>query len=263
MVEFSFLQSLSLPIIFTLTFVFVIFFYITGFTIKKRQISNKSKIAKVELGTLNGTLLGLLSLLLAFTFSLSSSRFDTRRNMVIEEANDIGTAFLRTKLYPDSVKTQLTSLFKEYIKSRIAYHEAGSDISSTYFHYNNANTISNKIWNVVAEDAKTDIIGTRSRMMIPALNDMIDITQSRLAEAEAKIPDSILYLLFLLCCCSGFLLGYENKVKLDWIVLIFLALTLSATIFTILDLDRSRQGLIVLKTQNDKINSLLELVNQD
>ena len=88
---------------------------------------------------------------------------------------------------------------------------------------------------------------------------MIDITMTRRAFGEATIPDSIMYFLFILCFCSAFLLGYDFKDKIDWVVVIGFAVVLSATIFTILDLDRPRSGLIDMDGPNQKIVELREM----
>ena len=74
--------------------------------------------------------------------------------------------------------------------------------------------------------------------------------------SEANIPDSIMYFLLTLCLCSAFLLGYDNKNKIDWIVVMGLAVMLSTTVFTIIDLDRPRSGLINMDIPNQKIVQL-------
>jgi hypothetical protein len=214
----------------------------------------------IELGAINGTLLGLLGLLLAFTFSMASSRFDTRRELVIEEANDIGTVILRTDIYPDSVRSLLRSNLKQYVEERIAFYKAGMNLKKAMLHYNSADSIGKQVWSIVANYAKTDNITTKTSELIPALNAMIDITTTRRAAGEATIPDSIMYFLFALCFCSAFLLGYDNKhKKIDRIVLVGFAVMLSITVYMIIDLDRPRSGLINMDTPNEKMIELREM----
>lgn len=208
-------------------------------------------------------LLGLLGLLLAFTFSMSNSRYDTRRQLVIEEANNIGTVILRTDIYPDSVRKLLRSNLKEYVEARIAFYQAGMDIEKMVGLYRKADDLSKKVWSIVATYAKTDDITTRTSQLIPALNDMIDITTTRRAAGEATIPDSIMYFLFILSCCTAFLLGYDHKNKIDWIVVMGYAVLLSGTIFNIIDLDRPRSGLVNMDLPNQKIIELREMFNED
>jgi hypothetical protein len=120
-------------------------------------------------------------------------------------------------------------------------------------------SIGKKIWKITADYEKKDNITTRPSELIPALNDMIDITTTRRAAGESTIPDSIMYFLFALCVCSSFLLGYDNKRKIDWVILIGFSVMLSITVFTIIDLDRPRSGLIDMDGPNEKIIELREM----
>ena len=88
---------------------------------------------------------------------------------------------------------------------------------------------------------------------------MIDITTTRRSAGESTIPDSIMYFLFILCLSMSFLLGYDNKTKIDWIVVIGFALMLSATLFTIIDLDRPRSGLITMDVPIQKMVELRDM----
>lgn len=212
-----------------------------------------------DLGAINGTLLGLLALLLAFTFGMSNSRYDTRRQLVIEEANAIGTVILRTDVYPDSIRVLMRSHLKDYVEARIAFYESRMDIKRIVETYQQGDAIGKQLWSLTADYAKQDPTTTRTSELIPALNAMIDITTTRRAAGEATIPDSIMYFLFILCLCSAFLLGYDHKNKFDWIMVIGFALMLSSTIFTIIDLDRPRSGLIDMDVPNQKIKELREM----
>lgn len=259
MLKLSLLQSTPAILITIIVLFGIIGFYLFGHRLRLRAIIADPDQARVELGSINGALLALLGLLLAFTFSMSSSRFDARRQLVIEEANAIGTVILRTDIYPDSVRQLLRSNLKEYVEERIAFYQAGMDARKLVKHYLKADSIGKEVWRITATYAKTDNITTRTSELIPALNAMIDITTTRRAAGEATVPDSILYFLFILCFCSAFLLGYDNKYKIDWIIVIGFTLMLSATIFTILDLDRPRSGLIDMDMPNQKIIELREM----
>ena len=256
MLKFSFLQSAPTLEIAVIIFFLIIIFYLLGYYLRRRAIIKNPEKSKADLGSLNGTLLGLLALLLAFTFGMSNSRFDTRRQLIIEEANDIGTVVLRTDIYPDSVRQLLRAGLKEYVEARIAFGQAGMDKDKLVTYYLKADSIGKEVWAIAASYARVDNITTKTSELVPALNAMIDITTSRRAAGEATIPDSIMYFLFILCCCSAFLLGYDSKNKIDWIVVMGLAIMLSSTVFTIIDLDRPRSGLINMDGPNQKIIEL-------
>jgi hypothetical protein len=256
MLKFSFLQSAPTLEIAVIILFLIIAFYLLGYYLRRRAIRRNPEKSNSDLGSLNGTLLGLLALLLAFTFSMSNSRFDTRRQLIVEEANDIGTVVLRTDIYPDSVRHLLRAGLKEYVEARIAFCQAGMDKEKLAKYYLKADSIGKEVWSIAASYARVDNITTKTSELIPALNAMIDITTSRRAAGEATIPDSIMYFLFILCCCSAFLLGYDSKNKIDWIVVMGLAIMLSSTVFTIIDLDRPRSGLINMDGPNQKIIEL-------
>ncbi|MFI5218224.1 MAG: hypothetical protein ACHQNT_01960 [Bacteroidia bacterium] len=256
MFKLSLLQSASSWMVAFIIFILIIIFYLTGHYYRLRKIARYPEHSKYELGTINGILLGLLGLLLAFTFGMSNSRYDNRRDLVIEEANDIGTAILRADLYPDSTRQLLRNNFKEYVEARIAFYQAGMNMHDVINYYMKADSISKVIWNIAITDARINNIVVRSGQMIPALNAMIDITTTRRAAGESTIPDSIMYFLFVLCLCSAFLIGYDNKGKTDWVVVTGFAIILSITIFMIVDLDRPRSGLIDMDVPNQKIIEL-------
>ena len=256
MIQRTLLQSTPSIYVAMIIFVLIIIGYLFGHRLRRHGIKKNPNESGIELGAINGTLLGLLGLLLAFTFSMASSRFDARRQTIIAEANNIGTAVLRTDIYPDSIRQLLRTNLKEYVETRIDYYLAGRDMKKIQTEIDKTNAISHTVWLIAANYAKVDPTTTRTSQLIPALNEMIDITTTRLAASEANIPDSIMYFLLILCLCSAFLLGYDNKNKIDWVVVMGLAIMLSATVFTIIDLDRPRSGLITLDGPNQKIVQL-------
>jgi hypothetical protein len=259
MINLSLLQSTPTILIAISLFILIIAFYLLGNHLRSRAVRKNPDLANVEMGAINGTLLALLGLLLAFTFSMSNSRFDTRRQLIIEESNNIGTVILRADIYPDSMRQLLRTNLKEYVEHRIAFYQAGMNIKKVVEHYLKADSIGKVMWFIVATYAKEDNITTRTSEMIPALNDMIDITTTRRAAGEATIPDPIMYFLFILCLGSAFLLGYEKPNRIDWIVVIGFGVLLSLTVYAILDLDRPRSGMIDVDTPHQKIVELRDM----
>jgi hypothetical protein len=260
MIEFSVLQSTPAVVVAITLFLLLIASYILGYRLLHAKLLRDDQQNK-DLSSINGALLGLLALLLAFTFSMSNSRFDSRRNLMIEEANAIGTVILRTDVYPDSMRRLLRGYLKEYVEARIAYYEAGMNEKKIFEQHIQTGKIAAKIWEAATTHAKVDYVTAQTSELLLVLTEMIDLTTSRRASVEATIPDSIMYFLFVLCLGSAFLLGYDNRNKFDWIVIIGFALMLSATVFTIIDLDRSRSGLIKMDSFNQKIIELRTMFN--
>jgi hypothetical protein len=260
MVEFSILQSTRASVVALVLFAFLVGFYVLGYRLNKAR--HKVDDPNQDLSAINTALLGLLALLLAFTFGMSNSRFDTRRKLMIDEANSISTALLRTDVYPDSMRHVLRGHLKEYLEARIAYFEAGMDEDEILKQHIRTGKVADELWAAAVAHAKVDDITARTSELLLVLTPMIDLITERRASVESTIPDSIMYFLFVLCIGSSFLLGYDNRNKFDWVVIIGFALMLSATVFTIIDLDRSRSGLIRMDSFNQKFIELREMFKE-
>ena len=203
-------------------------------------------------------LIALLFFLLAFTFGMSGDRYDSRRKIVVEEANDIGTALLRSDLYPDSTRTLFRKDFREYIETRISFYQAGANVEEILKADSLSQIISSKLWKRACSLAKDPSNLAATQQMIPALNTMIDVTTSRLAGERAKVPQSILIMLFFLALISAFYSGYSEgrKGRIDWLVQIGFCLLVSLVVLFTLDLDRPRRGFVNLDVPNKTIIDL-------
>lgn len=223
----------------------------TGNYIRNKK-HNKEKLTETS------GLVALLFFLLAFTFGMSGDRYDSRRKIVIEEANDIGTAILRSDLYPDSTRTLFRKDFKEYVEARISYSQAGADVKGILKADSISQIISSKLWKRACTLSKDPENLAATQQMIPALNTMIDITTSRLAGERAKVPQSILIMLFFLALISAFYSGYSEgrKGKIDWLIQIGFCLLVSLVVLFTLDLDRPRRGFVNLDVPNQTIIDL-------
>lgn len=209
---------------------------------------------------IEGSLLGLLALLLAFTFSMSASRYEARRNVMVTEANDIGTVILRCDLYPDSTRNNLRMYLKDYVEARINYFQAGENVSKESAALASTETIGKLIWSEVALASRQKDNLVASNQMIPALNAMLDIVTNRSAEKNATVPDSILWLLFMLCIICSFILGFQKSTtKNPFIISMVFSLMVCACIHLIIDLDRPRKGFINMKDAQQYIIDLRKM----
>ncbi len=229
-----------------------------GIYFKRKQLKKHGD--PDSLGPIEGSMLGLLALILAFTFGMAGDRFNTRRNIIVDEANCISTAILRTDLYPDSIRNEFISYFKGYVEARIAYYNDGFDEAGVDSMLRLAQFYSGKIWKLAASEVIADN-SERTTEIIPALNSMIDITTTRDMARITTIPESIWILLFILTLSASFISGYGSKTgKIDRVLLVGFVLMTSMTIYIILDLDRPRRGIITLESAQEKIIELREML---
>lgn len=231
------------------------------------SIVGKSKKIKgeylTESSNVYGSLFGLLALILAFTYSMSIDRYDTRRQIIIQESNTISTALLRADLYPENERLLFRNDFKKYIETRINYFKVGFDSKKREQINIISHSLSSALWNRATRLSHNYSNTDATRQMIPALNEMFDITTTRSAAENAKVPDSIILLLFLLAFIISFFSGYSSTLKgsIDWFGTLCFGIMISLTVFFILDLDRPYRGLITLDESNNNIIELLKYFN--
>lgn len=227
-----------------------------------RFLHLKLQVDDEGVGAVEGALFGLLGLIMAFTFGMAGSRYDTKRTVITEEANTIGTAFLRIDLYPnDSAKSILKGHFKQYIEARIKNHQAGFNSLDQQLTKDRSDSISQLIWNHVIQLAKVSENHLATMQMIPAINDVFDIVTTRESALKARVPDSIMWLLFLMILACSFLIGFSLPVKkkVNLISIIGFVVLSLLVVFVILDLDRPARGLINLSEQTNVMVDLRKM----
>ena len=206
-------------------------------------------------GTIISAMFGLLAFLLAFTFSMSGNRYDTRRENIVEEANAIGTAILLADLYPDEQRKAFREDFKQYLEARIQYFDSGLTNQPNGEQPVDYGT---RLWNRAAQLSPKIELLVASQQMIPALNVMLDASTTRMIGELSRVPDSIVWMLFIFSLASAFYLGYSSsgKVSMDWFVAAGFCVLTTMVIYITLDLDRPRRGFIQLSTSQQ---AMLEL----
>ncbi|HEX6845993.1 MAG TPA: hypothetical protein VF144_03390 [Chitinophagaceae bacterium] len=207
----------------------------------------------------SGAAIGVLSLLMAFTFSVAITKFETQRRIIAQEAAYINTAILRCDLYPDSIRNLLRAEFKNYIEARIEYYnELDNDVAAQKLKM--ASLVSNKIWASVASLSENSEYAMRSAQMIPAITNVIDISITRDGEKISKVPVLVLWVLVIFMLIDGFILGLEifDKNK-PFAVMYANALVMALTLNLIIELHQPRTGLINLDAVEQKIVDLREL----
>jgi len=197
------------------------------------------------LGTVEGAVFGLMGLLVAFTFSGAASRFDTRRHLIVEETNDIGTAYLRLDLLPPGAQPVLRDLFRRYLDSRLETYRKLPDIAAAAEELSKSVRLQNEIW-TQSVSACSAASPQCTMLLLPALNAMIDITTTRTMAAQMHPASIIFVLLFGLAVASALLAGYgmAQSQERSWLHMCAFALTIALAVYVILDIEYPRLGLI-------------------
>ena len=196
---------------------------------------------------MEGAVFALLGLLLAFTFFGAASRFDDRRKLIVDEANAIGTAYLRIDLLPAAAQPELRDAFRRYVDQRLAVYRALPDMTASRVALDRANQLQQQIWakSVAALTSSSSVPGS-VQLVLPALNDMIDITTTRTMAAQMHPPPVVFGLLFGLMLLSALLAGYamSSAKTRNWLHRGVFAFTLAGAAYVILDFEYPRVGLI-------------------
>jgi hypothetical protein len=238
-VMFSFLPGL---------FLLILLFVWIGRGIGTRLSAHETERERVGLVTVETAIYALLGLMLAFTFSGATSRFDTRRAQTVQEANAIGTAYLRLDLLPAASQPALREKFRSYTEARVAVYRALPDLEASNAQVARATALQGAIWTDSVEALRT-APPQASLLLLPALNEMIDITTTRAIALRTHTPSVIMGSLVLLTLACSLLVGYGlagGKPFATNFHMIGFAIMMTVTIYVIIDLDHPRFGLIRL-----------------
>jgi hypothetical protein len=213
-----------------------------------RYLQRDSQMEKeTPVGGMVGATLALLALMLAFTFGLAGSRFEDRRQVVLSEANAIGTAYLRAGLLPEPMRTETQSLFREYLDVRL---DAVNPDKLSYA-ITKSEELQNRLWAQAVAASEKDR-SPIAALFIQSLNEVIDLHAVRmLAALRSRVPAVIWIVLFLLSFLSMAMMGYHEALTNSRRSIAILALILgfSSVLFLIVDLDRPRQGTLQVSQQ--------------
>ena len=217
-----------------------------GSRIGRVRHERDSSGATAGTSAIDGAIFGLMGLLLAFTFAGAASRFDTRRSLIVEEANTIGTAYLRLDLLPAEARVKLKEDFRQYLDSRLAIYRALSNVGSAKQELGRSAEIQGRIWSEAVAATRESSNAAVTSLVLSNINDMIDITLTRTVALQTHPPAIIFVVLVVMVLASALLAGYNMsaaKVR-NWTYRITFAVLVTLALYLILDLEYPRFGLI-------------------
>ncbi len=201
--------------------------------------------------TLESAMLGLLALMLAFTFSMALSRFEARRDALLNEANSIGTTALRARLLPEPQRSETLKLLREYVQIRLDIVRRGTSLAELTPGIDRSNALQEALWQQAKAVASKDKAAVPTGLFIQSLNEMIDDQGKRLSALRNRIPNSVLFTLFAIAAVAGAFAGYASglDVQRTRVPVYVMGLLVSAVIYLIIDLDRPSAGFITNNQQ--------------
>jgi FtsH-binding integral membrane protein len=210
-------------------------------------------------GAAEGAVFGLLGLLIAFTFSGAATRFEGRRHLVTDEANAIGTAYLRVDLLPGDAQPEIKGLFRRYLDARSATYQNLEDQAATNAKLAEATALQGDIWTKsLTACLRPGAPAQAAMLLLPALNEMIDITTTTLMATQNHPPLVVFLLLCGLSLVGALLVGYGTSTDKDrnWFHTVVFAAFLSLTVYVIVDIEFPRLGLIRVDAADQVLRDL-------
>jgi hypothetical protein len=211
-----------------------------------RRRSKELEGARAGLGAVEGSIFGLMGLLLAFTFSGAASRLDARRQLILEEANAIGTAWLRLDLLTPEPRKPLQEEFRRYLDNRLAAYRSLPDLEKARATLSEAVRTQGSIWSRAVAACGMPENQRAGLLLLPAINEMFDIASARTMAFQVHPPIVVFIMLIMASLISALLAGFgmAGSRTLSWLHIAAFAVVLSMTVYVILDMEYPRVGLI-------------------
>jgi hypothetical protein len=247
MASISIFHEMPLWVLYVLTVAIVLLAIEAGYRIGayRRRVAAAEKDTPVS--GIVGATLGLLAFLLAFTFGSAATRYDARKQLVLQEANAIGTVYLRTDFLPEPQRAEARAILVEYAELRASGLRTLLQPEAMA----RAAALQDRIWRIAADAGNAAPDQPVTALFIDALNQMIDLDSSRITAGRNQIPDSIWIALYLLTMITTAAVGYQFGLAgtRSWVENIFLVLAFTLVIFLIADLDRPQRGFVQVSQQ--------------
>ena len=240
------LYNVSQLLIATVMIVVLLFATELGYRVGLRVSLDLNYVGESQLGTISGASLGLLALLLGFTFAMSLSRYDVRKRLVTEEANALSTAYLRSRNLPQQEANEIATLLRRYVEVRLEFFKAGISHEDLNRIEKETEQLQDQLWTRASASLAKDDRHVTTGLFIESLNEALELEKERLAAMANHVPQSVLLLLFTVATIALVCVGYGcglGKAR-HWFSTTMFALLLVLVITIIMDVDRPRRGLI-------------------
>lgn len=218
---------------------------LVGSVLRRRLLQRAQASAKDEKSDQEGyivsAVMGLLALLVGFTFSMAIDRFDTRRNTVLVEANAIGTTYLRAQMLDEPYRTQMSRLLVDYTDNRIELAKLAPGPRQTELLRKNDGLLTD-LWSATVAAFPSMKPYVFSHSFLETMNQMIDMDTTRKTARQAHVPPQVFTLLFVYQFIAAGVLGYVLVGRHGRLTAAFLLLLFALSVIVIIDIDRPTTG---------------------
>jgi len=246
------LYRLDLWVVFLLTTALFAISTEVGFRLGQRAEAKTPDSAKSHIGTLENAVLALLALMLGFSFLMSLSRYDNRKELVLAEANAIGTAYLRAQLLPPPHNEEIQKLLRNYVDVRLKYSAAGIDDTKLREASQETERLGRQIWSHAIDLSAEGLRPDSVRLFIESMNEVLDLDEKRAMALKDQVPATIYLILYTVAAIGFAFVGYSAGLSghRHLLVTVLIVVLISSVITLIADLDRPRRGLIKVSQQS-------------
>lgn len=223
-----------------------------GFRLGGKVGASTSSDTKSQISTVEAAVLGVLALLLGFTMSMAVSRFEVRKQLVLDEANALSTSCLRAQLLPAPLGPEIADLLRQYINVRVQYgNAAGNDLARLDSLRTQTLLLQKEFWRRAVLYAQQDPNAVKAGLLLQSLNEAIDLEGARWMALQNHVPESVIYVNAIVSLLSILLVGYTFGVngRRNVLSMFVLALSITLVLAVIIDLDRPRSGFIRVSQQ--------------
>jgi hypothetical protein len=210
-----------------------------------RRVRHLSESLSEPFGILQGAMLGVVGLILAFGLSLALSRYEDRRAAIVDEANTIGTTYLRAQTLAEPARSRSLDLLVAYTESAIRLSEyvpGGAEETAVAAH---EERLQRRLWTFAGQALDAAPTASAPRLYVETLNEMIDAQTTRVAALNNQVPSVVFYLELLGASIAlGLLAAYLALVGRGLAGVLLASALVAFLLFVTADLDRPTRGLI-------------------
>jgi hypothetical protein len=220
----------------------------TGRFIGLRRFAQDPEGARHRIGVVEGAVFGLLGLLIAFTFSGAVTRFDTRRQLIVEEAASVQNVWQHLDLFAPKQKSNLQELVRQYLDSRLGTYQKLPDLPAAKVQLARSVELQGEIWSNAITLYRDKESQPSCTLLLPALDQMFEIATKRIQATKAHQPVVVFAVLAVVSLTASLLAGYgmAGGKQRSWVHMIGFATVVAMTIYVILEFEFPRLGFINL-----------------